>query len=301
MLDSNQEVSGNRIVEDGVLAQNCVEQGLGEGREGQGVELDVSETAPPSGGTAIPPMLALDSCSASQPASQIEQVRDEDIIARKRGKDERVAFLDSNQDKSGSKDGGDDELPQDGMDPGLVEDDREGCGVIVDKPGTAPSGGGTDTAPSTALHSSPASQPASQQARLRMSSKIYTNTVSSNVTLGLNAGAGPSRGGGREERVGVQVIPEPGSVGGREERARTDECVHNKEGTCTLHGPGAKWRWRPILPVSSRPVGPDGKVKKREYYWQCEVGSGGKNLQQARISFKKKPDGGNKKTMGYQV
>ena len=242
-------------------------------------------------------MLAQCSSSANLPASPIEQVGGENVTARIKGKDERVAFLDSKH-QSGSSVDVDDELPHDDVGPG---DDREGCGVL-DMPETAPSGGGSDAAPATAMQSSPASQPASQQYRLRMSSKIHHNMVSNIVTPGLNAGAEPSRGGGRDECVEVQLIPEQVRAGGREKRAGTDECVHAKDGTCTLHGPGAKWRWRPILPVSSRPVGPDGKVKKREYYWQCEVGSGGKNLQQARISFnKKKPDGGSMKTMGYQV
>ena len=80
-------------------------------------------------------------------------------------------------------------------------------------------------APPVALYSSSTSQPASQHASLRMTSKLHNNQVSSNVMLGTNAGAGPSKGGGREERVGVQAIP--------------DECVHSKDGTCTLHGPGA--------------------------------------------------------------
>ena len=158
---------------------------------------------------------------------------------------------------------------------------------MMDVSGTAPPGGEIAVAPPVALYSSSTSQPASQHASLRMTSKLHNNQVSSNVTLGTNAGAGPSKGGGREERVGVQGI--------------LDDCVHSKDGTCTIHGPGAKWRWRPILPVSRRPVGPDGKVKKREYFWKCEVGGGGKNLQQSRICFVKKPDGGNNDTLGYQM
>ena len=120
-----------------------------------------------------------------------------------------------------------------------------------------------------------------------MTSKLDNIHVSSIVTLGTNAGAGPSKGEGREGRVGVQGI--------------LDDCVHSKDGTCIHHGPGAKWRWRPILPVSRRTVGPDGKVKKREYYRKCEVGGGGRNLQQSRICFVKKSDGGNDDTLGYQM
>ena len=204
---------------------------------------------------------------------------------------------------SGSQKTGDEELSQDGMVPEL-RDDRQGGGVL-DVFVTAPSGGGIEAAPATALHSSPTGQPASQPAKLRMTSKQHSNLVSCTVTLGEIAGAGTSRGGGRDEPVEAHAIPEPSRGGGREDRAGTqakDEvCVHSKDGTCAVHGPGAKWRWRPILPVSRRPVGPDGKVKKREYYWQCEVGSGGRNLLQSRISFKRNTDGGDKETMGYQV
>ena len=217
---------------------------------------------------------------------QIEQAVYRNDKARKRGKDERVALLDSNLDLSGSQEDADVVLPQDDVDPGLDEG-RGDHEIRMNVSETAPPGGETAVAPPVALYSSYTSQPASQHASLRMTSKIHSNQVSNNVTPGTNAGAEPSKGGGREERVGAQAIP--------------DDCVHTKDGTCTLHGPGAKWRWRPILPVSRRPIGPDGKVKKREYFWKCEVGGGGRNLQQSRICFMKKPDGGNNDTMGYQM
>ena len=84
-----------------------------------------------------------------------------------------------------------------------------------------------------------------------------------------------TQGGGSEGRVGAQV--------------NNEACVHSKDGTCSVHGPGAKWRWRPI-PVSQRTIGPDGKLRKRVYFWKCEVGVGGRNLQQSKLTFKKKPD-----------
>ena len=133
-----------------------------------------------------------------------------------------------------------------------------------------------DTAPSGALSTSPASshsQPASQHPDLHMPSKTYTVHNSDNVTLGAMAGA--TKGGGGRGRVGTRVSRE--------------ECVHTKDGTCSIHSPGAKWRWRPI-PPSQRTVGPDGKVKKRVYFWSCEVGVGGRNLRQAKLTFKRNPD-----------
>ena len=142
--------------------------------------------------------------------------------------------------------------------------------------------------PPVALDTSSHSQPASQPASLRMTSKNNTIHVSSNVTLGASAGA--SKGGGSEGRLGTQVTQ--------------GACVHSKDGTCVVHGPGAKWRWRPI-PVGRRTLGPDGKLCKREYFWKCEVGVGGRNLQQTRITFKKRSDDETKRdnegTMGNQT
>ena len=136
--------------------------------------------------------------------------------------------------------------------------------------------GGVVTAPPGALDTSPASshsQPANQPTDLRMPSKNNTVQISDIVTLGAMAGA--TKGGRSEGRVGAKV-----SKGA---------CVHSKDGTCSVHGPGAKWRWRPI-PPSQRTIGPDGKLKKREYFWKCEVGAGGRNLQQSKLTFRRNPD-----------
>ena len=183
------------------------------------------------------------------------------VIARKRGRSGKDVLLDSKQ-KTGSQDDGRMLGAQDTI---AEEQDEgsEGQGPLGDVLGAAPPGG-LDTAPSGALATSPASshsQPASQHPDLRMPSKTYTVHNSDNVTLGAMAGA--TKGGGGGGRVGTRVS--------------RDECVHTKDGTCSIHGPGAKWRWRPI-PPSQRTVGPDGKVKKRVYFWSCEVGVGGRNL-----------------------
>ena len=101
-------------------------------------------------------------------------------------------------------------------------------------------------------------------------------TVQNNdcVTLGfMNGVAKVGNGGGR---VGPRV-------------KNKEECVHTKEGTCHTHGPGAKWRWRPI-PPNQRTMGPDGKVRKRIYFWSCEVGVGGRNLRQAKLTFGRNGD-----------
>ena len=61
-------------------------------------------------------------------------------------------------------------------------------------------------------------------------------------------------------------------------------CSHTRAGVCCVHGEGAKWRWRPI-PPHRRTIGPDGKIKKREYFWQCDLNRRGKVLRQSRISL----------------
>ena len=61
-------------------------------------------------------------------------------------------------------------------------------------------------------------------------------------------------------------------------------CSHTRAGVCCLHGEGAKWRWKPI-PPHLRTIGPDGKVKKREYFWQCDLSSRGRVLRQSRLSL----------------
>ena len=87
----------------------------------------------------------------------------------------------SNQDMTGSKNDGDDDLPQDDIDPGLDEGRGE-QGLMMNVSGTAPPGGETAVAPPVALYSSSPSQPASQHASLRMTSKLHNNQVSSNVS-----------------------------------------------------------------------------------------------------------------------
>ena len=70
----------------------------------------------------------------------LEQADGKNDTARKRDKPEGVALLDSNQDMTGSKDDGEDDLPQVDIDPGLDEG-RGGQEPMRDVSGTAPPGG----------------------------------------------------------------------------------------------------------------------------------------------------------------
>ena len=87
-----------------------------------------------------------------------------------------------------------------------------------------------------------------------------------------------------------------GAVGGIPGSPRA--CQHDEKGVCSLHGPGAKWVWRPV-PVK-KPA-PGGKKTKKEYYWRCEMNVKGKMMKQTKISFGMKGnnvDRGNNKDIG---
>ena len=123
----------------------------------------------------------------------IEHSSGENVTARKRGKPERDALLDSNQDMTGSQDDRNDELPQDDIDPGL-DGVRRGQEPVEDVSGTAPPGGEMPVAPPVGLYNSPHSQPASQHDSLRMTSKNDNIHNSRNVTLGPSAHRTPEVG-----------------------------------------------------------------------------------------------------------
>ena len=97
---------------------------------------------------------------------------------------------------------------------------------------------------------------------------------------------------GSASEPGVQEDDIPGQVGKKDaptkEMVRSPgihrKCVHSKKGVCSTHGPGAKERWRPGNKVVSVVDG----VKKYEttkiYFWECDLGSKGRKLQQTGIS-----------------
>ena len=75
---------------------------------------------------------------------------------------------------------------------------------------------------------------------------------------------------GDELGVTVNTPTTPGAAGGRR------DCVYLRGGSvhCTVHGPGAKRRWRPATRSTSGRRGRwDGT---REYYWECDLGQEGR-------------------------
>ena len=90
-----------------------------------------------------------------------------------------------------------------------------------------------------------------------------------------------------------------GAVGGIPGVPRV--CIHDEKGVCSLHGPGAKWVWRPV-PVK-KPT-PGGKKTRKEHYWRCEMNKKGKMMTQTKISFGMKGnnvDRGNNKDIGKNI
>ena len=71
----------------------------------------------------------------------------------------------------------------------------------------------------------------------------------------------------------------------KDEGQRALECKHSAGGVCTIHGPGAKRKFKPVRVTT---IGPDGlpvsKIKRKNYY-KCYVGEGEERLRQTKISF----------------
>ena len=61
-----------------------------------------------------------------------------------------------------------------------------------------------------------------------------------------------------------------------------NNCVHSKGGICSIHGAGAKLKWKP----SARRM-PDKKKSSREYFYVYDVGLGERRLMQTRLLFDK--------------
>ena len=75
--------------------------------------------------------------------------------------------------------------------------------------------------------------------------------------------------------------------------SEAQECQHSVVGVCTIHGPGAKMKYKPIITVTP---GPDGKITrtmKKKRYFVCDlalprvVGGKGEKLSQTQLSFNK--------------
>ena len=96
---------------------------------------------------------------------------------------------------------------------------------------------------------------------------------------GLRGGAGGSKTRTKKLMSGVKI------------KLNDDRgCQHLQGGTCLLHGPGAKLRYKITVSTST---GPDGKVvktKERHYFYTCDVapvvvgGVKGGKLKQTQVS-----------------
>ena len=68
--------------------------------------------------------------------------------------------------------------------------------------------------------------------------------------------------------------------------------MHSRGGVCTLHGPGAKYRWRP---KGEKKIVIDKNGKKRttydkEYFWTCDLTPrGGRKLTQTKLNIRRTP------------
>ena len=75
-------------------------------------------------------------------------------------------------------------------------------------------------------------------------------------------------------------------------RSEGQKCVHGRGGVCSIHGPGAKKKWRPL--GKTRVMGDDGELRwksNREVYYVCAevgegVGRGGENNRLTQLTLK---------------
>ena len=74
------------------------------------------------------------------------------------------------------------------------------------------------------------------------------------------------------------------------------ECVHDRRGTCSIHGPGARRMTKPIWVKKTGPDGLPTSVRSKKTWYLCgvEVGMNGGKLRQTRISFGGDPSVNNK-------
>ena len=66
-------------------------------------------------------------------------------------------------------------------------------------------------------------------------------------------------------------------------------CVHKKGGVCTIHGPGAKLKWRPSWVTIQGPDGVARREYERFYWYECDLMPGGRGgrARQSRLSLVK--------------
>ena len=62
-------------------------------------------------------------------------------------------------------------------------------------------------------------------------------------------------------------------------------CEHKKGGICTIHGAGAKLKWRPATKGTRGRGGARGKWDgQREYFYACDLGPTGNVMKQKKLS-----------------
>ena len=62
-------------------------------------------------------------------------------------------------------------------------------------------------------------------------------------------------------------------------------CVHDDQGTCSIHGPGAKEMSKPVRVNRTFKNGTTRSVLTNKKWFKCELGMRGGMLRQQRLSF----------------
>ena len=62
-------------------------------------------------------------------------------------------------------------------------------------------------------------------------------------------------------------------------------CVHDTEGTCNIHGPGAREMSKPVRVTRTFKNGSTRSVMTKQKWWKCDLGMRGGRLRQTSLSF----------------
>ena len=80
------------------------------------------------------------------------------------------------------------------------------------------------------------------------------------------------------DKVNISPAVGSGGTGSDREGGQTggSVCVHDSKEVCSIHGEGAKQKWKPD--GKTKYLGPDGKTRykmKRLIYFECDIAPGG--------------------------
>ena len=97
---------------------------------------------------------------------------------------------------------------------------------------------------------------------------------------------GCSHGGGGVASTDQSVVVKKTTASKQKKNVVRDVvCVHDTEGTCNIHGPGAKEMSKPVRVTRTFKNGNTRSVMTSQKWWKCDLGMRGGRLRQTSLSF----------------